>query len=197
MSSHNDYIRIPARADLPATTSVARLAWMVILTVAVIGATFALSCVTPFAALAVALAGTVGLRASLRVVTVVWFANQVIGFVFFHFPLTANTFLWAFAIGAAALITTAVAAVAMEYAASLATSIRLGVALFVCFPIYELTLLPAAVFLNGLDTFQPSIIAQLAWINAASLVAMVILNELAAALLKPWLGRIPRLARAQ
>ena len=99
MSSRNDYIRIPAMADLPPTTSAARLIWMVILTIAVIGATFALSCVTPFAALAVALAGTVGLRASLRVVTVVWFANQVIGFVFFHFPLTANAFLWAIAIG--------------------------------------------------------------------------------------------------
>jgi len=197
MSSHNDYIRIPAMADLPPTTSAARLTWMVILTIAVIGATFALSCVTPFAALAVALAGTVGLRASLRVVTVVWFANQVIGFVFFHFPLTANAFLWGFAIGIAALVTTAVAAVAVKYAASAPAPLRLGVALLVSFAIYELTLLAVAVFLGGFETFVPSIVAQLAWINAASLVAMVVLNEVSAALFKPQFGRLPRLARAR
>lgn len=195
MSSHNDYIRIPATADLLETTRAARRIWTAILTIAAIGATFALSCVTPFAALAVALAGTVGLRASLRVMTVVWFANQVIGFGFFHFPLTANAFLWGIAIGVAALGTTAVASVAMKYTAS-ATPIRLGFVLLLTFAIYEVTLLAAAVFLGGFETFQLSIVGQLGWINAASLVAMVVLNELAAALLKPWLGKIPRLARA-
>jgi hypothetical protein len=193
----NDYIRIPAMADLPPTSSAARLTWMVILTIAVIGATFALSCVTPFAALAVALAGTVGLRASLRVATAVWFANQVIGFVFFHFPLTTNAFLWGFAIGVAVLVTTTVAAVAVKYAASAPAPLRLGGALLVSFAIYELTLLAAAVFLGGFETFVASIVGQLAWINAASLVAMAVLNEVAAALFKPQFGRFPRLARAQ
>jgi hypothetical protein len=196
MSSPNDYIRIPAMADLAPTTTAARLLWIVVLTIAVIGATFALSCVTPFAALAVVLAGTVGLRASLRVVTVVWFANQMIGFVFFHFPLTMNAFLWGFAIGIDALVTTVVAAVAVKYMAAAPAPLRLGVALLVSFAIYELTLLMAAVFLGGFETFAPSIVAQLAWINAAALVAMVVLNEIAAALIKPWFGRIPRLARA-
>jgi hypothetical protein len=170
--------------------------WTLILTLAVIGATFALSCVTPFAALAVALAGTIGLRASLRVVIVVWFANQVIGFGFFHFPRTPNTFLWGVAIGGAAIVTTIAASLVMKYGSSWATPLRLGVALLVSFAVYELTLLPAGVFLSGLDTFRPSIIAQLAWINAASLVAMIVLNEIVAVLFKPWLGRIPRLARA-
>jgi hypothetical protein len=197
MISHHDYIRTPATADLSPATSAARLTWMIILTIAVVGATFALSCVTPFAALAVALAGTVGLRASLRVVTVVWIANQVIGFVFFHFPLTTNTFLWGFAIGIAALVTTAIAAVAVKYLASAPPPLRLGVALLVSFASYEITLLVSAVFLGGFETFAPSIVARLAWINAASLVAMVVLNEIAAASCKPWLGRLPRLAKAQ
>ena len=196
MSSHNDYIRIPAMADPPPTTNRARRIWVVILTIAVIGTTFALSCVTPFAALAVALAGTVGLRVSLRVVTVVWFVNQVIGFVFFHFPLTPNAFLWGFAIGLAALVTTILACVAVKYLASAPALLRLGVGLMASFAIYEMTLLAAAVFLGGFETFAPSIVGQLAWINAASLVAMIILNELAAALLKPWVGSMPRLARA-
>lgn len=195
MSSHNDYIRIPATADLLETTRAARRIWTAILTTAAIGATFALSCITPFAALAVALAGTVGLRASLRVMTIVWFANQVIGFGFFHFPLTVNAFLWGIAIGVAALGATVVASVAMKYTAS-AAPIRLGFVLLLTFAIYEVTLLAAAIFLGGFETFQLSIVGQLAWINAASLAAMIVLNEVAAALLKPWLGRIPRLARA-
>jgi phosphate/sulfate permease len=82
MSAHNDYVRLPATDDLSETTSRARLAWATILTIAAISASLALSCVTPFAALAVALAGTVGLRQSLRVVAIVWLANQFVGLCF-------------------------------------------------------------------------------------------------------------------
>lgn len=176
--------------------SMARFVWRETLTIAVIGAAFALSCVTPFAALAVAVAGTLGLRASLRVVTVVWSANQVIGFVFFHFPLTPNAFLWGIAIGVAALVTTIVAAILMKYAAGATPLLRLGLALLVSFAVYELTLLGAAVFLGGFEAFRPSIVARLAWINAASLIVLVALNEVAAVMFKPWLGRMPLLARA-
>jgi hypothetical protein len=170
--------------------------WTMILTLAVIGATFALSCVTPFAALAVALAGTVGLRASLRIAVIVWLANQVIGFGLFHFPRTPNAFLWGAAIGGAAVVTTIVASVVMKYGSSWARPLRLGVALGVSFAAYEMTLLGAAVLLGGFETFHPSIVAQVAFINAVSLVGMVVLNEIAAALFRPWLGRIPRLVRS-
>jgi hypothetical protein len=196
MSAHNDCIRLPATAELSETTSRARLIWMVILTIAAISTSLALSCVTPFAALAVALGGTVGLRASLRVIAIVWFANQFIGFVFFHFPLRANTFLWGFVIGIAALLTTIVAAIMIKYLSSSTAAVRLGVALFTSFVVCEMTLLIAAVFLGGFETFRPSIVAELAWINALSLVGMIVLNELAAALGKRWVGRMPRLARS-
>jgi hypothetical protein len=59
-----------------------------------------------------------------------------------------------------------------------------------------MTLLGAAVFLGGFETFRPAVVAQLALVNAVSLVGMVALNELAAALCRPWLGGIPRLVRA-
>lgn len=174
----------------------ASLIWMLILTVAAIGVTFALSCVTPFAALAVALAGTIGLRASLRIVIVVWFTNQVIGFGFFHFPLTVNAFLWGAAIGCAALVTTIVASLVTKYGSSWAAPLRLSVALLVSFAAYEMTLLAAAVLLGGFETFRPAIVAQLAFTNAVSLIGMIVLNELAAALCRPRLGRIPRLVRS-
>jgi hypothetical protein len=170
--------------------------WVLILTLAAIGVTFALSCVTPFAALAVALAATSGLSASLRTVIVVWFANQVIGFGFFHFPRTPNTFLWGAAIGGAAIVTTIAASLVMKYGSSWATLLRLGIALLLSFAVYEMTLLGAAVLLGGFETFRPAIVAQLALVNAVSLVGIVALNAVAAALCMPWLGRIPRLVRS-
>ena len=175
---------------------IASFVWTMILTLAVIGATFALSCLTPFAALAVALAGTVGLRASLRVMIAVWLANQVIGFGFFHFPLTTNTILFGVAIGGAAVVTTIVASVLLKYMSFRAAPLRLGVALLVGFVAYETTLLPAAAFFGDLETFRPAIVAQLGFINAVALAGMVVLNEVAAALCRPWLGRIPRLVRS-
>jgi len=196
MSAHNDYIRLPAVADLSETTSRARLTWTAILTLAVVGTSLGLSCVVPFAALAVALAGTIGLRQSLRAVAIVWLANQFVGFVFFHFPLTANTFLWGIVIGIAALLTAIAAAIVTKYASSSTTVVRLSVALLASFAVYEMGLLMAAVFLGGFETFRPAIVAELAWINAVSLLGMVVLNELAAAAGKCWVGKMPRLARS-
>jgi hypothetical protein len=175
----------------------ASFVWTMILTLAVIAGTFALSCVTPFAALAVALAGTVGLRTSLGVMIAVWFANQVIGFGFFHFPHTANTFLFGVAIGAAAVVTTIVAAAVLKKISSRPATFRLCLALLLSFAAYEATLLPAALLFGDVETFRPAVVAQLALINAGSLVGMVVLNEVAAASCRPWLGRIPRLIRSQ
>jgi hypothetical protein len=198
MSARDRWSDGPGDADFQIAhpSFLASLIWMLILTLAAIGVTFALSCVTPFAALAVALAGTIGLRASLRIVIVVWFANQVIGFGLFHFPLRGNPFLWGMAIGGAAVATTIVASVVMKYASVWAAPLRLGVALLLGFGFYEMTLLGAAVFLGGFETFRPAVVAQLALVNAVSLAGMVVLNELTAALCRPWLGRIPRLVRS-
>jgi hypothetical protein len=171
--------------------------WTMILTLAVIAGSLALSCVTPFAALAVALAGTAGLRTSLGIMIAVWFTNQVIGFGFFHFPHTANTFLFGAAIGGAAVVTTIVASAVLKNMSSRPAPFRLGLALLLSFAACETTLLPAALFFGDIETFRPAVVAQLALINAGSLLGMIVLNEVAAALCRPWLGRIPRLIRSQ
>lgn len=171
----------------------ANFIWMAILTLAVVGVTVALSCVTPFAALAVALAGTVGLRASLRLMIAVWCANQAIGFGLFHFPRTPDTFLMGMAIGGAAVAGTIAAWAVLNRMRSLPVLLRLGVAFLVSFGIYELALVGPVVFLGDLQTFRPAIVAELGLVNAVSLVGIVALNEVLAALCRPWLGRIPRL----
>lgn len=174
----------------------AHFIWLLTLTVAVVGATLALSCVTPFAALAVALAGTVGLRASLRVMITVWLANQVIGFGLFNFPRTPDTFLMGLAIGGAAVAGTAVAWLVLNQMQRRSVPLRLSVALLVSFTTYELTLLVAVVFLGDLETFRPAILAELGFVNLVSFAGMIALNEILAALGRPWLGRIPRLVRS-
>ena len=170
--------------------------WLVILMIAVIGGTFVLSCVTPFAALAVALAGTVGLRTALGTMALVWFTNQALGFFLFGFPWTPSVFVWGLMIGAAALFATVVAEKALKHAPSGNAPARLGLALLLSFVMYELALLPAAWWFDGWEMFTPAIIAQLAFVNTVWLIGMVLLNEVFSALGKPWVGRVPRLIRS-
>jgi len=174
----------------------ANFIWLLILTLSAVGVTVALSCVTPFAALAVALAGTVGLSASLRVMTVVWLANQVIGFGLFHFPRTVETVVIGIVIGAAAVAGTIAAWAVLNRMRFSPVLLRLSVALVVSFGIYELALVAPVVFLGELETFRPAIVAELGLVNAVSLAGIIALNEILAALCRPWLGRIPRLVRS-
>lgn len=170
--------------------------WLVILIVAAVGGTFALSCVMPFAALAVALAGTVGLRAALSTMAVVWFTNQAVGFLLLGFPRTPSVFLWGLMIGAAALLATVVAEKVLRHSSFGNAPARLGLALLLSFLMYEAALLPAALLFGGWETFTPAIVAQLVSINTVWLVGVVLLNEVAAAFCKPWIGMTPRLVRS-
>jgi len=174
----------------------ANFIWLLILTLAVVGATVALSCVTPFAALAVALAGTVGLRASLRVMIVVWLANQIIGFGLFHYPRTPDTFLMGIAIGGAAIAGTIAAWAVLNRMRTRPVLLRLGVALLASFATYELALVAPVMFLGDVETLRPAILAKLGIVNAVSLIGMIALNEILAALCRPCLGRIPRFVRS-
>lgn len=169
----------------------ASFVWGAILTIAVIGGSLALSCVAPLSALAVALAATLGLRGSLGIMTLVWLVNQAIGFTLFHFPQTANSVWWGLAIGIAALLSTMVAHSLMRRASSWSPSARLSATLFVTLAVYETVLWLAALVLGGRDMFTPSIVMQVALINAAWLIGIIALNEIIAAAGKPWLGRIP------
>jgi len=169
----------------------ASFVWTVILALAVIAGSFALSCSAPFAALAVALTATIGIRASLGTMTLVWLVNQIAGFALFHFPHTLNTVLWGFAIGSAALLTTLVSSVALRRASSLPPLLRLGLCLVLSFVAYEFVLWLATFALGGRETFALPIVLELGLINGVWLAAMIALNEIAATLCKPWLGRMP------
>jgi hypothetical protein len=198
MRNRNHWNDGPYGADFQVAhpSFMANFIWLLILTVAAVGATVALSCVTPFAGLAVALAGTVGLCTSLRVMIAVWVMNQLIGFGLFHFPGTRDTFLMGVAIGAAAIIGTIAAGAVLNRVRTRRVLLRLSVAVMVSFVSYELALLAPVMFLGDLETFRPAIVAELALVNVVALIGMVALNEALAASCRPWLGRIPRLVRS-
>ena len=169
--------------------------WAAALTLAVILGSLALSCVAPLSALAVALAGTLGLRASLGVMTLVWLVNQAIGFTLFHFPRTANSFEGGLAIGLAALLVVVVAGTVMRRASRWSVWSRLCLALVATIAVYEAALFGAAFILGGRDMFTLAIVSQVALINGAWLLAIIVLNEIVAALCRPWLGRMPMIVR--
>ena len=125
--------------------------WAAILTLAVILGSLVLSCVAPLSALAVALAATLGLRASLSVMSLVWLVNQAIGFILFHFPPTANTIGRGLASGVAALLIVLVSRAVMRGTSHWSGWLRLCVALVAAIALYEVALFSAALILGGLS----------------------------------------------
>jgi len=184
----------PNESTLPPTIA-ATFIWLVILALAGLGGSLIISCVTPFAALAIALAGTVRLTLALRAITAIWLANQFVGFAFLHFPRTPNTFLWGVAIGGATLLSTLIASSVLKRARFSSTATRLGLAFLLVYAIYEVSLFAVALVLGGSETFLPAIIAQIGLVNLAWLAGLVALNELFSMTCKRWLGAIPRLAK--
>jgi hypothetical protein len=174
----------------------ASFVWGTILIGAVVAGGFMLSCVAPLCALAVVLAATFEWRTSLLAMTFVWLVNQVVGFALFHFPRTADSFLWGVAIGLAALLITVIARAVVRRASSWNALWRLIAALAVTFALYEVAFWAASFLLGGRETFTAAILMQVALVNTAWLGAIIALNELVAALFKPWLGRIPMVVRS-
>ncbi len=194
MITHIDSMQSTDHAAGP--SDAANFIWLVMLALASVGGSLIISCVTPFVALAAALAGTVRLSLALRAMTIIWLTNQLIGFVFFHFPRTTNTFLWGFATGGAALLSTMIAASAIKRARAVSIFGRLALALALGFATYEAVHFAAALFLGGRETFSLAIIAQLGLVNVAWLLGLIALNELMSILCKSRIGIIPRLAKA-
>jgi hypothetical protein len=187
---------IHAAQDAVEPSDAAKFIWLTILTLAGVGGSLAISCVAPFVALGVALAGTVRLSLALPAMGVIWFANQLIGFSFFHFPRTSNAFLWGFAIGGAALLSTLVAALAMNRPRQFQVFAQVALAFGLGFVSYQGMLMLASLALGGEETFAPAVIAQIAVINAAWLAGLIVLNELLSLLATRFIGRMPRLLKA-
>ena len=140
-------------------------------------ASFAFACVTPFAAFAAFAGATLPLSAALPVVGAAWIVNQAIGFGVLGYPVELNTFLWGFAIGAAALIATAVSKMVLRLP-WIGRLIELAIALLAAYVAYEVVLFAFTPVLGGAGAFTVAIIVRTGLLNVLWMVGLVAAYEL-------------------
>jgi hypothetical protein len=86
-----------------------RTAYIAVLAMVTIVASFIFACATPFPALATLAALHMNRRDAFILTAVIWGANQIVGYAFLHYPQTWDSFGWGIAIGAGAMIATSLA----------------------------------------------------------------------------------------
>jgi hypothetical protein len=125
------------------------LLWTAVLATAASFGSYFFACVFPFAAVATVAALTLSRRQAMGLIGAVWAVNQLVGFVFLHYPLDS----WA--LGGSLLI----GSLAGVYAASLLRapllSLRSLGALGAAFVTYEAVTALFAVFLGGIEGYAP------------------------------------------
>ena len=173
LPSHADRLRLH-----PVAPRLAPMFCLALLTASCALASFALACATPFAAFAVLAAAMLPLRPALLVVTGAWLVNQTIGFGALHYPVDGITMAWGFAIGAAALLATAVSSAALRRLPQGRTALALAVTLVAAYGTYELALLAVTPFLGGEGAFTAAIVTRLGLTSAAWLAGLVAVCEI-------------------
>jgi hypothetical protein len=157
----------------PVEARLAPLLCLVLLAAACALASFAFACATPFAAFAVVAAAMLPLRPALLVVAAAWIVNQAIGFSVLGYPMTANTAFWGLAIGAAALVATAVSAAVLQALPRMGSPAALGLALIGAYAAYELALFAVTPILGGEGAFTAEIVGRLGLLSLFWLVGLV------------------------
>lgn len=160
------------------TTAVAL--WMALIAGLSVAGSFAFACAAPLAAVAALAAITMGRAEAAALVVTAWLANQIVGFGCLNYPLTASSFAWGGAIGAAALagfLAARLAQMARFPAASVALALPLS------FFAYEAALYAAGLVLGSSDSaFMPETVGRIFVINAVAFVGFLVLERAAIAL---------------
>jgi hypothetical protein len=162
----------------PVDARIAPLFCLLLLTSACGLASFAFACATPFAAFAALAAAMLPLSSAVPVVTAAWIVNQAIGFGVLGYPIELNTFLWGFAIGAAALIATAVSALVLRLVSTIGRPVELALALLAAYVAYEAVLFAFTPALGGVGAFTIAIIARIGLLNVLWMIGLVAAYEL-------------------
>lgn len=152
--------------------------WPALLAVAAVGGSWALACVTPFAAFAAMLATTESRRTALSTMALIWFANQAVGIVALGYPFDVHSIGWGVAIGVAALLATMAACAVAQ--TGLQRWLRLVLAFAAAFAVYEIALALVAAATSELAEFASAIVVRLAALDAVWLAALVVLREVLA-----------------
>jgi len=174
MSERND--------NFSSTKGWLRPLWLGSLVAASAALTTVYTCVTPFAAFAVIAALSLSRGQGLSFMAAVWLANQAVGFAVLSYPWTATTIAWGAAIGGAAMSGTLASQWSVARLGTLRATARTTVAFAAAFAVYELALyVVGASILGGIEAFAPRIIGQVLLLNAGTLVVLLALRQLLAA----------------
>jgi hypothetical protein len=143
------------------SSSARDLSWLVAIDGAAVLGSFALACMTPFAALAAAAALTLPRRTGVMAVLGAWMLNQIIGFGFLGFPTDPMTILRGVAIALSMLAGFGVAHAVRGSHGTLSLA-RMIAALAGAFVTYEVVTYATAMVLGGTQNFTPAIVWMLA-----------------------------------
>jgi hypothetical protein len=162
----------------PRDARIAPLFCLLLLTSACGLASFAFTCATPFAAFAAFAGAMLPLSSALPIVAAASIVNQAIGFGVLGYPVDLNTFLWGFAIGAAALIATGVSALVLRLLPTIGRPFELALALLAAYLTYEAVLFAFTPALGGAGAFTIAIIARIGLLNVLWMIGLVAAYEL-------------------
>lgn len=148
--------------------------WIVLLTVASLFTTWALACMTPFAALAAVAATQMRGRDGAALMLASWGVSQAVGFGLLHYPHDPLTLAWGAALGLAALGAVGGGYLALSTTRSDNIAVRLAVAFVGAFVAFKAVLLVADVVLGSpfASTIAPKLL--LVQIPHEALVAVVL-----------------------
>ena len=149
--------------------------WMLVLVITSVIFTCTDACALPFAACGVVAALTLSRKDALLAIALMWVANQIIGFSYLNYPLTAQCFAWGAVIGLTAIVST----LAAQFSLKFTSGIKQIVAAFVvAFAAYEMMLFATSFVLGGLENYTLVVQGQILAINALSLPALLIIKHL-------------------
>jgi len=146
------------KTAIPAPNADIRTAqvWAVVLVGVAAASSFWTACTVPLPAVAVVAGRTLSARLALATTAAAWLANQLVGYLWLHYPTTPDSFLWGGLLGAGALLSLVCSWLLPR------RTWHLPAALVGAFVVYEAWLWLFTFALGGQETFALAIVAGLA-----------------------------------
>lgn len=164
-------------STLPTTNR--RAFWAATFIAASIIFSFGWACALPLAGFAAVAALTTARREALLLTGAVWFANQVVGFLFLHYPTDAMTLFWGGALGVIALLSCESAGLLARRFPGFAGGLAAFLSAFV---VYESLILAVTTTTGpGVDHFTAPIVSRIFFINLGAFATLLMLKAAAAA----------------
>lgn len=151
--------------------------WIVLLTIASLLSTWALACMTPFAALAALAATHMRARDGAALMLVAWGVSQGVGFGLLHYPHDTKTIEWSIALGLAALAAVGGARLALAPRRTDRLPVRLAAAFAAAFVAFKMVLIAGDVVLGSpfTSTVAPKLLLVQVPREAAIMLALIVL----------------------